>query len=120
ERERALRRRTGRLVEGVGLDAARALELRADAELVHLHPHAHAVGREAAVPDDLGSVRLRARQLGRVVLLVLRGPLRRENLAAGLLEELAEPLRVRAAVVGGVVDEREGLESQSLPTASYG
>src|SRR5713226_10320235 len=36
EGERALGRRAGRLVEGVGLDAAGPLELGADAELVHL------------------------------------------------------------------------------------
>ena len=81
-------------------------------ELVHLRADAHADWRQAAEVDHLRIEPLDLRELGGEVLLVRRHSKRAEDLAAQLSQRRAEILVVALAVIGGVVDNREGLVAE--------
>ena len=97
---------------GVRHDAGGAVEHRLDAELVHLRADAHADRREPAEIDHFRIERLDLGELGGEVLLIGGDAEGAEDLAAELGERRAEILVVALAVVGGVVDDREGLVAE--------
>ncbi len=113
ERERAFGQRSEALDEGVGHDARGAVEHRLDAELVHLRADAHADRRQPAEIDHLGIERLDLGELGGEVLLVGGDAEGADDLGlADLGQRLAEIFVVTLAVVGGVVDHRDGLVAE--------
>ena len=113
EGERAFGQRAEALDVGVGHDAGGAVEHRLDAELVHLRADAHADRRQPAEIDHFRIERLDLGELGGEVLLVGGDAEGADDLGlADLGQRLAEIFVVALAVVGGVVDHRDGLVAE--------
>jgi len=121
EREAAFRQRPEPLDKGVGHDAGGTVKHRVDAELVHLLADAHADRRQAAEIDHLRIERLDLGQLGGEVLLIGGDAERADDLGlADPCQRLAEILVVALAVVGGVVDHRNGRVAEARDQLGVG